>query len=94
MLTTHYIEEAEFLCGRVAILEKGRMIALDSPAELCERLGVYVVEWNIDEGRQTKFFHSREEAAAFAGTLTMTTTIRRSNLEDVFVELTGRKVVD
>ncbi|CVK18316.1 ABC transporter ATP-binding protein [Sporomusa sphaeroides] len=94
MLTTHYIEEAEFLCGRVAILEKGSMIALDSPAALCERLGVYVVEWSMDEGRQTKFFHSREEAAAFAGTLTMTTTIRRSNLEDVFVELTGRKVVD
>lgn len=94
MLTTHYIEEAEFLCGRVAILDKGRLIALDSPAELCERLGVYVVEWSIDEGRQTEFFRNREEAAAFAGTLTMTTTIRRTNLEDVFVELTGRKVVD
>lgn len=79
MLTTHYIEEAEFLCGRVAILEKGRLIALNSPAELCQRLGVYVVEWNIDEGRQTKFFHSRGEAASFAGTLTMTTTIRRSD---------------
>ncbi|XER05587.1 Vitamin B12 import ATP-binding protein BtuD [Sporomusa rhizae] len=92
LLTTHYIEEAEFLCGRVAILEKGKLIALNSPAELCERLGVYVVEWNVDEGRQTKFFHSRSEAAAFAGMLTMTTTIRRSNLEDVFVELTGRKV--
>lgn len=92
MLTTHYIEEAEFLCGRVAILEKGKMIALDSPAALCERVGVYVVEWNVDEGRQTRFFHNREEAASFAGTLTMTTTIRRSNLEDVFVELTGRKV--
>ncbi|SDE10979.1 ABC transporter ATP-binding protein [Sporomusa acidovorans] len=92
LLTTHYIEEAEFLCGRVAILEKGRLIALNSPSALCRRLGVYVVEWNIDEGRQTKFFHTREEAAAFAGKLTMTTTIRRSNLEDVFVELTGRKV--
>ena len=94
MLTTHYIEEAEFLCGRVAILEKGRLIALNSPSALCQRLGVYVVEWSIDEGRQTKFFHNREEAAAFAGTLTMTATIRHTNLEDVFVELTGRKVVD
>ncbi len=92
LLTTHYIEEAEFLCGRVAILEQGRLIALSSPAELCRRLGVYAVEWQVDEGRQTKFFHSRGEAAAFAGALTMTTTIRNTNLEDVFVELTGRKV--
>ncbi|WP_371378610.1 ABC transporter ATP-binding protein [Sporomusa aerivorans] len=92
LLTTHYIEEAEFLCGRVAILEQGRLIALNSPAELCRRLGQYAVEWSADAGRRTTFFHSREEAAVFAGKLTETATIRRSNLEDVFVELTGRKV--
>ncbi|HWQ61326.1 MAG TPA: ABC transporter ATP-binding protein [Negativicutes bacterium] len=92
LLTTHYIEEAEALCGQVAILDKGKLIALDSPADLCRRAGDYVVEWVIDDGRQTRFFHSRGEAAEFAGQLTMTTTIRRSNLEDVFVELTGRKV--
>jgi ABC-2 type transport system ATP-binding protein len=45
-------------------------------------------------GRQTRFFHDRREAAGFAGTLTLTATIRRSNLEDVFVEMTGRKVID
>jgi len=44
LLTTHYIEEAEALCGRVAILEKGRLIALDSPEELKRRTGEYVVE--------------------------------------------------
>lgn len=93
LLTTHYIEEAEFLCGQVAILEKGSLIAHDSPAALCQRLGVYAVEWNGEEGRQTQFFHHRGDAAAFAGTLTTTTTIRQTNLEDVFVELTGRKVV-
>jgi len=91
LLTTHYIEEAENLCGRVAILDKGKLIALDSPAELCQRVGSYVTEWAADDGRETRFFPSREQAAEFAGELTMTTTIRRSNLEDVFVELTGRK---
>ena len=44
LLTTHYIEEAEALCNRVAILDKGRLIALDSPEELRRRTGAYVVE--------------------------------------------------
>jgi ABC-2 type transport system ATP-binding protein len=37
--TTHYMEEAEQLCDRVAILDEGRLIALDSPQQLVERLG-------------------------------------------------------
>ena len=92
LLTTHYIEEAEALCNRVAILDKGKLIALGSPEELRRRTGEYVVEWTENEARETRFFHDRAAAAGFAGTLTLTATIRRSNLEDVFVELTGRKV--
>lgn len=94
LLTTHYIEEAEALCGQVAILEKGRLIASGSPDELRRRTGEYVVEWTEEDGRETRFFHDRSEAASFAGTLTLNATIRRSNLEDVFVELTGRKVIE
>ena len=37
--TTHYMEEAEQLCDRVAILDEGRLVALDSPRHLVERLG-------------------------------------------------------
>lgn len=92
LLTTHYIEEAENLCGRVAILNKGKLIKLDSPTALCKELGEYVVEWDGEEGRQYRFFASRPEGAAFAGTIEASTTLRRSNLEDVFVELTGRRV--
>ena len=92
LLTTHYIEEAESLCKRVAIMEKGRLIALNSPAALCERLGSYVVEWNQGEGSQYRFFASRQEAAAFAGTLAVNAALRHTSLEDVFVELTGRRV--
>ncbi|MEG6585137.1 ABC transporter ATP-binding protein [Dendrosporobacter sp. 1207_IL3150] len=93
LLTTHYIEEAQHLCKRVAILEKGKLIALDSPAALCQGLGEYVVEWSDGENTESRFFANRNEAAQFAATLTSTATIRLSNLEDVFVELTGRKVV-
>lgn len=92
LLTTHYIEEAENLCQRVAILDKGKLIALNSPVGLCQRVGEYVVDWSDGEETQSRFFASRSEAAAFAGTLSATTTIRQSNLEDVFVEMTGRKV--
>lgn len=93
LLTTHYIEEAESLCRRVAILEKGKLIALDTPAALCQRLGAYVVEWDEPEGFKTRFFADRTRASEFAATLTTTTTLRQTNLEDAFVELTGRKVV-
>jgi len=93
LLTTHYIEEAESLCQRVAILEKGKLIALDTPAALCQRLGAYVVEWDEPEGFKTRFFADRTRASEFAATLTTTTTLRQTNLEDAFVELTGRKVV-
>lgn len=93
LLTTHYIEEAESLCQRVAILHKGQLIALDSPAALCQTIGAYVVDCPGEEGSKSCFFHSRTDAAEFAGSLTDSATIRRSNLEDVFVELTGRKVV-
>ena len=93
LLTTHYIEEAESLCRRVAILDKGRLIALDAPSELRYRLGEYAVEWLADDVLKTRFFANRLEAAEFANLLTTETTIRRSNLEDVFMELTGRKVV-
>ena len=39
LLTTHYMEEAERLCDRVAIVDRGRVIALDTPAGLISRLG-------------------------------------------------------
>ena len=92
VLTTHYIEEAENLCNRVAILNKGSLIKLDTPKALCEQIGKYVVEWDSEESREYKFFNSRKECTDFAGTLDVATTIRQSNLEDVFVELTGRTV--
>lgn len=92
VLTTHYIEEAENLCNRVAILNKGKLIKLDTPNELCRQLGKYVVEWDGENNREYKFFNSRQECAQFASTLDTSTTIRHSNLEDVFVELTGRTV--
>ena len=49
VLTTHYMEEAQELCGRVAIMDQGRIVAMDSPADLIQRLPVpYVVRVRIN----------------------------------------------
>ncbi|AMV39101.1 ABC transporter ATP-binding protein [Planctomyces sp. SH-PL62] len=51
LLTTHYMDEAERLCDRVAVIDQGRIIAIGSPAELIARLGgEHVVEFAVDEG--------------------------------------------
>jgi ABC-2 type transport system ATP-binding protein len=49
MLTTHYMDEAERLCERVAIMDHGKIIALGSPRELVASIGVeHVVEFSVD----------------------------------------------
>lgn len=91
MLTTHYIEEAEALCHRVGIIDCGRLIALDSPANLLASSGTHVLEEVGGQGRSW-FFESREKASQRAAEMENTVMIRRANLEDVFIRLTGRKV--
>ncbi len=91
MLTTHYIEEAEALCHRVGIIDHGKLIALDSPANLLAGAGSHVVE-QVDGNGQSWFFESREKASEYAATIQEPVMIRRINLEDVFIRMTGRKV--
>ncbi len=92
LLTTHYIEEAEALCDRVGILRKGRLIALDAPGGLMQSVGQYTVEAEGHNGMDTRFFTERAEAVAYAGGVRRNVTIRKTNLEDVFLSLTGEKI--
>jgi ABC-2 type transport system ATP-binding protein len=51
LLTTHYMEEAQRLCDRVAILDRGRLIRLGTPAELIAGMGAeHVVELELEAG--------------------------------------------
>jgi ABC-2 type transport system ATP-binding protein len=95
-LTTHYIEEAEALCQRVGILHHGSLIALGKPLELRQKLGLFTVE-TLANNTETRYhyFPDREAAKTYVQNLPpelKTIIIRESNLEDVFVELTGQKV--
>src|SRR5262249_40189736 len=50
VLTTHYMDEAERLCDRVAIIDHGKIIALGSPAELISRLGGdHIIEFALED---------------------------------------------
>lgn len=94
-LTTHYIEEAEAICDRVGIIDNGRLIALDSPNELRNRIGRMAVEYYGEDGKtEYRYFPGRQEANDFANKLgnDYTVIVRRTNLEDCFVEITGKKV--
>lgn len=94
LLTTHYIEEADQLCKRVAIMNRGRIIVVDTPQKLKEKVGRVVVEHMEADGMINKFFDNREQAASYVAGLNSNATVREANLEDVFIELTGRRVND
>lgn len=68
ILTTHYMEEAELLCDRVAIMDKGKIIRLDTPKKLIRGL--------LDKG-----FKKEQH-------------VEQANLEDVFIDLTGKGLRD
>ena len=91
-LTTHYIEEAEFLADRVAFLDEGKIIVIDTPQNLIARVGTWAID-SIEGGKMnTIYFKTRSEAEKYALKRQETFTLRRVNLEDSFLLLTGKKV--
>jgi ABC-2 type transport system ATP-binding protein len=80
ILTTHYMEEADHLCGRVAIMDHGKFVAQDTPARLKDTLGGDVVSLEI-EG----------EAPAFLDELGRQDWIKRSRSHDGVLSLTMDK---
>ena len=94
ILTTHYIEEAEMLCDRVGVLNRGRLIALDTPAALVATVGGYVVETLTSGRRQYLLVPNKDEAYARAQNEPTGVIIRQVNLEDVFIQLTGERLTN
>jgi len=96
-LTTHYMEEADQLCDRVAIIDMGNIVALGSPEELKHAHTRPVLEIDIIDGTRFKLeMHAPDTPAKLAelmqsGKVNMIHT-RESSLEDVFISLTGKKL--
>jgi lipooligosaccharide transport system ATP-binding protein len=129
VLTTHYMDEAEQLCDRLVVMDKGRIAAEGSPRELIERYSTREVleirfapgsgehesalakaEGLVNSGERGSIdrieelpdrilLYSDDGEAALAavhgsGITPLASLVRRSSLEDVFLHLTGRTLVD
>jgi ABC-2 type transport system ATP-binding protein len=94
LLTTHYMEEAEYLCDRIGIMDAGQLIELGSLKELRQKHGEGLVMKQVGDRLEYKFFPSLEQANAYLEQQPDKTGImvRPSNLEDIFVELTGHQL--
>ena len=121
LMTTHYIEEAERLCDRVAIVDEGRIIALDTPARLQQQsrnassivvtcattfpenrpAWAEALHSTLDPTGRTLAVNSRRPAATLVdlvkwidqqGLELVDGSLKQPSLEDVFIELTGKKL--
>lgn len=121
ILVTHFMEEAERLCDRVAIIDHGKIIAIDSPRQLIQNLeaGIHIhfsspadglgqqlgqVRDVVQVGQEgDRFFLLASQLKAIADVINLLVdkeipfddfAIQQPNLEDVFIQLTGRKIRD
>lgn len=92
ILTTHYMEEAQLLCTRTALLNRGKLSKLDTPENLISELGAYAVDVTEEETLKSRYFTEREEAIEYLKTAGQRAALRATNLEDVFIECSGQKI--
>lgn len=94
LLTTHYMEEVEYLCDRIGILDQGQLIEVGTLQELRQRHGEGIVMKQQGDRWEYLFFPTLQDANAYLDNQPNKTGMmtRPSNLEDIFVELTGRNL--
>ena len=90
LITTHYIEEAQSLCERIALIDKSRLNTVDTPENLINELGQYAVDETADETLHSSYFGTREEAIDYLSKSEKEASLRNTTLEDVFVYRIGR----
>jgi lipooligosaccharide transport system ATP-binding protein len=119
LLTTHYMDEAEQLCDRLVVVDKGRIMAEGTPASLIREHSsreVLEVRFGSDRNQQiepqlqgigdrvevlpdrvliyTENGEHALERVTERGLEPITSLVRRSSLEDVFLRLTGRSLIE
>jgi ABC-2 type transport system ATP-binding protein len=98
LVTTHYIEEAERLCDRVAIMDHGRLLAMDHVSNMiAQHGGKTMVQAEVDgEAVSLETDRPFEEIKGWtaAGANVRNLAVERPSLETVFLKLTGRRLRD
>jgi ABC-2 type transport system ATP-binding protein len=101
VLTTHYLDEAQSLSDRVAIVQAGRIVAEGPPSELTPASRTYRVAYTRDGDRvevdtddPTELLHRLTSEALARGERLEDLTVTRPSLEDVYLELTQTHVED
>ncbi|MFZ7120084.1 MAG: ABC transporter ATP-binding protein [Eubacteriaceae bacterium] len=92
ILTTHYIEEARNLCDMIGMMYEGKIIAQDSPEGFMKTIEPYVVEKFDGDLTSYEYFTTREVASEYVSKCKESTLIRKTNLEDVYVKYTHKKM--
>jgi ABC-2 type transport system ATP-binding protein len=96
LLTTHYLDEAEQLSDRVAVLREGQIVALGKPSELAGARVATEVRYRLD-GQEvvvethepTKLLHELTSRALADGKELESLEVRRPTLEEIYLSLTG-----
>lgn len=89
LLTTHYIDEAESVCDRVAFISGGKVSDVDTPGNMIDGIGRYAIDVFEDSRSRSYFFDSIEAAKGFADKSGKDARIRDATLEDVFLKKMG-----
>jgi ABC-2 type transport system ATP-binding protein len=96
LLTTHYLDEAQALADRVAIVKDGLIVADGAPSELSARPGAYLVSYQqnghrveLETDDPTELLHRLTGEAIARGERLESLTVTRPSLEDVYLELTA-----
>lgn len=90
LLTTHYIDEAQYLCGRIALIDQGKVVRLDTPGNLIRELGEVAIDEFDGDRTKSAFFSRKEDALSYAAGLENKFMVRGTTLEDVFLNVVGR----
>jgi ABC-2 type transport system ATP-binding protein len=102
VLTTHYLDEAQALADRVAIIKDGRILAEGPPGELGANASRYRIAWRDEHGElqvretddPTAMLHQLTSAALARGEPLRDLSVSRPSLEDVYLELTADVTAD
>ena len=102
-ITTHYLEEADLLCDRIAIIDQGKILVEDTPLNLKQKLGGDMIEISVDDNVKAKEliseFSSVEKIDTVGQKLRIkinvkTVALSKPSLDEVFLEYTGKSLRD